>query len=189
MKQGGGRTNRRAEGWTDGRMDRCTDSPWVLQDFIPFRAAALLPLNLNHTLLKQGRATADHLLPLGCYFISFSSFGLILSFSDSKCDQLKIYAQYKKYVKDTNIVIAVGWKMANAYDLFPHGEKIRTRKKWFIWSGLEKNWLWWTKRNWWFILNYSSGLSSVPWADFEYDKLSCFNDVYPPIHIWIQNLM
>ena len=26
------------------------------------------PLNLSHTLLKQGTGTADHLLPLGCYF-------------------------------------------------------------------------------------------------------------------------
>ena len=56
---GGGRTY----GRTDGR----TDSPCVLQDFVPFGAAALLPLNLNHFLLKRGTGTADHLLPLGCY--------------------------------------------------------------------------------------------------------------------------
>ena len=49
-------------------MDGRTDSPCVLQDFVPFGAAALLPLNLNHILLKQGTGTADHLLPLGCYF-------------------------------------------------------------------------------------------------------------------------
>ena len=49
-------------------MDRQTDSPCVLQDFVPFGAAALLPLNLNHILLKQGTGTADHLPPLGCYF-------------------------------------------------------------------------------------------------------------------------
>ena len=59
----GGRTN----GWKDGQ----TDSPCVLQDFVPFGAAALLPFNLNHFLLKQGTGTADHLLPLGCYFLSF----------------------------------------------------------------------------------------------------------------------
>ena len=41
--------------------------PPVLQDFVPFGAAALLPLNLNYTLLKQGMGTANHLLPLGCY--------------------------------------------------------------------------------------------------------------------------
>ena len=50
-------------------MDGRTDSPCVLQDFVPFGAAALLPLNLNHFLLKQGTGTADHLLPLGCYFL------------------------------------------------------------------------------------------------------------------------
>ena len=51
----------------DGRTDGRTDSPCVLQDFVPFGAAALLPLNLNHVPLKQGTGTADHLLPLGCY--------------------------------------------------------------------------------------------------------------------------
>ena len=48
-------------------MDGRTDSPCVLQDFVPFGAAALLPLKLNHILLKQGTGTADHLLPLDCY--------------------------------------------------------------------------------------------------------------------------
>ena len=57
------------DGQTDGRTDGRTDSPCVLQDFVPFGAAALLPLYLNHTQLKQGMGTADHLLPLGCYFI------------------------------------------------------------------------------------------------------------------------
>ena len=60
---GGG--DERTDGWTDGQ----TDSPCVLQDFVPFGAAALLPLILNQTLLKQGTGTADHLLPLGCYQI------------------------------------------------------------------------------------------------------------------------
>ena len=54
-------------GRTDVRTYGRTDSPCVLQDFVPFGAAALLPLNLNQTLLKQGTGTADHLLPLGCY--------------------------------------------------------------------------------------------------------------------------
>ena len=57
----------RTDGRTDGRMDGRADSPCVLQDFVPFGAAALLLFNLNHTLLKQGTGTADHLLPLGCY--------------------------------------------------------------------------------------------------------------------------
>ena len=52
-------------------MDGRTDSPCVLQDFVPFGAAALLPLNLNHILLKQGTGTAVHLLPFSCYFSFF----------------------------------------------------------------------------------------------------------------------
>ena len=35
-------------GWMDRWMDRQTDSSCVLQDFVSFWAAALLPLNLNH---------------------------------------------------------------------------------------------------------------------------------------------
>ena len=53
----------------DVRTDRRTDSPYVLKDFVPFGAAALLPLTLNHLLLKQGTSTAEHLLPLGCYYV------------------------------------------------------------------------------------------------------------------------
>ena len=49
--------------WGDELMNK-RKSPCVLQDFVPFRAAALLPFNLNQTLLKQGTGTADHLLPL-----------------------------------------------------------------------------------------------------------------------------
>ena len=56
----------------DRRMDGWADFPCVLQDFVPFGAAALLPFNINQTLLKQGTGTADHLLPLGCYFFSGS---------------------------------------------------------------------------------------------------------------------
>ena len=55
------------EGGTNERTDE-RKSPCVLQDFVPFGATALLPLNLKHTLLKQGTGTADHLLPLGCYY-------------------------------------------------------------------------------------------------------------------------
>ena len=57
-----------ADGQTYGR----TDSPGVQKDFVPFGAAALLPL--NHTLLKQGTGTADHSLPLGCYYPFMESF-------------------------------------------------------------------------------------------------------------------
>ena len=41
--------------------------PPVLQDFL---------LNLNHTLLKQGTGTTDHLLPLGCFCFSSLDLGL-----------------------------------------------------------------------------------------------------------------
>ena len=60
-------------GWmdkkTDRRMEGQIDSPCVLPDFVPFRAAApqLLPPSLNHRQPKQGTGTADNLLPLGCY--------------------------------------------------------------------------------------------------------------------------
>ena len=60
---------RKADRRTDRRTDGQTDSPCVLQNFVPFGATALLPVNLNYTLLKQGTGTADHLLPLGCYFL------------------------------------------------------------------------------------------------------------------------
>ena len=50
---------------TDRRTDGQTESPCVLQDFVPFGAAALLLLNLNQTPLKQGTGTADHIPPLG----------------------------------------------------------------------------------------------------------------------------
>ena len=45
------------DGRTDGRMDGRNDdqkSPCVLQDFVPFRATALLPLTLFHNYAKQG---------------------------------------------------------------------------------------------------------------------------------------
>ena len=56
------------DGWMDGRTDGRTNFPCVLQDFVPFGAAALLLLNLIDTLLKQGMDTADHLLPLGFFY-------------------------------------------------------------------------------------------------------------------------
>ena len=65
-------------GQKEGRQkDRRIDYPRVLQDFIPSGATALLPINLNHILLKKGMETADHLLPLGCYS-SFSNLPLNL---------------------------------------------------------------------------------------------------------------
>ena len=45
----GGRTDE----WMDGRMDE-RKSPCVLQDIVPFGAAALLPITYNHQHMKQG---------------------------------------------------------------------------------------------------------------------------------------
>ena len=69
------------DGWTDGRMDGWTDFPCVLQDFVPFGAAALLPFNL--TLLKQGTGTADHLTLLRLLVLKLG-FGLKAGFLASK---------------------------------------------------------------------------------------------------------
>ena len=63
--------NEQTKGRMDWQMDGQTDSPCVLQDFVLFGAAAQPLLNLNHTLLKQGTGTADHLPPLGCYCFLF----------------------------------------------------------------------------------------------------------------------
>ena len=43
----------RTDGWTDERNDE-RKSPCVLQDFVPFGAAALLPLTPIHNHSKQG---------------------------------------------------------------------------------------------------------------------------------------
>ena len=45
----GGRTNKP----TDGRTNKRTKVPCVLQDFFPFRAAALLPVTQIHNQAKQ----------------------------------------------------------------------------------------------------------------------------------------
>ena len=64
---GGGRANERTNKVTNEQK-----SPCVLQNFVPFGATALLPPILNHFLLKQGRGTDDHLLPLGCYYLNYT---------------------------------------------------------------------------------------------------------------------
>ena len=51
--------------WTNERK-----SPCVLQDIVPFGAAALLPL--THNQAKQGKGIADHILPMGDLFSCFS---------------------------------------------------------------------------------------------------------------------
>ena len=48
-----GGTDGRMDGWTDGRTDE-QKSPCVLKDFVPFGAAALLPLTPFHNHAKLG---------------------------------------------------------------------------------------------------------------------------------------
>ena len=102
MGQGGtnGRTDGRMDGQTDGWTDGRTDSPCVLQDFVPFGAAALLPLNLNHTLLKQGTGTADHLLPLGCYLGLHHAQGHIFSLFLLSFTLLRLHSKILKVLEE-----------------------------------------------------------------------------------------
>ena len=70
----GGRTDGWTNGRTDGRMDGRTDE-WmenlpILQDFVPYvgrcpATAQLQPKNC----IKRGKGTADHMMPLGDWFI------------------------------------------------------------------------------------------------------------------------
>ena len=54
--------DRRTDGWTiDKWIKGQTDFAYVLRDFVPFEAAALIPFNLNHKPLRQGVGTADRL--------------------------------------------------------------------------------------------------------------------------------
>ena len=55
------------EGEAGGRMDGRTDFPCVLQDLVPFGAAAL-PLIPIYNHAKQGNGFADHVLPLSDLF-------------------------------------------------------------------------------------------------------------------------
>ena len=90
------------------RMDRWTDRFLLeLQDFIPFGAAALLPLNLSHTLLKQGMGTADHLLPLGCYFLWSSSLVECL-LNDILDFHIPVLLWHKQYWRDNLSIINSG---------------------------------------------------------------------------------
>ena len=81
MRWGGdGRTYGQTDGRTDGQTDGQTDrnSPCVLEDFVPFRAAALLPINFNTHKLKQGKGTDDHILPVGDWFPHYPQGGGVI---------------------------------------------------------------------------------------------------------------
>merc|ERR1739837_37277 len=68
---------------TDGRTYGRTENLPILQDFVPYRghcpaSAQLQPKNY----IKRGKGTADHMMPLGDWFISlFSSLFSSLFFS------------------------------------------------------------------------------------------------------------
>ena len=51
------------DGWTDGR----NFSPFY-RTSSPIGAAALLPIHVNYQIPKQGKGTADHMMPLGDWF-------------------------------------------------------------------------------------------------------------------------
>ena len=55
-----------------------TDSPCVLQDFVPLRGRSPAYLKGYHKqTAQQGKGTEDHLLPLGDWFMSnFDDFGI-----------------------------------------------------------------------------------------------------------------
>ena len=67
----------------DGRTDK-QKSPCVLQDIVPFGAAALLPLTPFHNHASRATGIADHILQLGDLFLPlFLCFSLPLSLSHS----------------------------------------------------------------------------------------------------------
>ena len=51
----------------DGRTDGRTDSPVFYRNLFPLGMMPCSPSTHTHAPLRQGRGTADHLLPLGCY--------------------------------------------------------------------------------------------------------------------------
>ena len=60
------KADRRTDVYTDGQIP-----PVFYRTLSPSGPLPCSPLNFNHTLLKQGTGTADHLLPLGCYYTLF----------------------------------------------------------------------------------------------------------------------
>ena len=65
-----GQTDGQTDGWMDGRTDGRTDGRMeilpILQDFVPYRGRCptTAPLQPENS-LKQGKGTADHVMPLG----------------------------------------------------------------------------------------------------------------------------
>ena len=59
-----GRMDGRTDGWTDGRMENLP----ILQDFVPYQGCCPATFCDFTTSKKQGKATADHMMPLGAWF-------------------------------------------------------------------------------------------------------------------------
>ena len=51
------------DGWTDKWTDGQAEFLPILQDFVPIGPAALLHIHVNYQILKQGKGTADHMMP------------------------------------------------------------------------------------------------------------------------------
>ena len=56
----------------DKRMDGRNFSPFY-RTSSPIGAAALLPIHVNYQIPKQGKGTADHMMPLGDWFLMLCS--------------------------------------------------------------------------------------------------------------------
>ena len=77
------------DGWTDGQTDGQTDGRMDGRNFSPFHwfsspigADALLYIHVNYQIFKQGKGTADHMMPWVTGFLSFfPSFFFFLSHS------------------------------------------------------------------------------------------------------------
>ena len=64
-------------------MNERTENLPILQDFVPYRAAARPPPMKSKEKVEQGKGSADHLMPLGYLFLIASMFSEYdASFSD-----------------------------------------------------------------------------------------------------------
>ena len=50
-------------------MDELTEILPILQDFIPYRGAALLHIHIDHEIHKQGKGTTDHMISLDYWLV------------------------------------------------------------------------------------------------------------------------
>ena len=56
--------------WTDGWTDVRTENLPILQDFVPYRGRCPATAQLQaKNYMKRGKGTADHMMPLGDWFV------------------------------------------------------------------------------------------------------------------------